>query len=426
LPTIAGTGTGAGCHSGAVRRTVPLAFLTILVVGCTSSDDDGLLPPPCPPLPPEAEHCDNTCGNGALDVCWSSNWSDCPQVRRMLEECDGTLGATTCTEDGYYAGGEPVCSERCQRLGSLCVACAADNLACTQYTGDINAANGVVVSGARLAFAGSNFLLVTDGTDAVATIANLQATSIVATPGGWLAASRLPSALFVVPTEGSTTNVAFPPAAFDAELVAGPNNRVLATWIQGVAPRRVHAAIVDAGGVQMVAPWEVIDADASNAGTASDGTSFFLGAGGRLARIATDGTTLVTPGFPATPSEPGSIVTLAWAGTTGWYLAGSPTGGYTVQRFDASGALVGASFTLDQPLGDAIGDGDDLVLVRLDRTDATTAKLHLVRIDAAGVAGTPREIGVGVDQVNIGRWGNDLAVTWKTFSSLELARVALP
>jgi hypothetical protein len=148
-------------------------------------------------------------------------------------------------------------------------------------------------------------------------------------------------------------------------------------------------------------------------GATSDGTSFFVGASGQLARIAADGTSTVATGFPLRANERVYV-------TTGWYV--SVVGNTLVgQRFDANGAVVGAAITVDLagPILDLVADGTDLVVLRRG------SHIELVRISSAGMASVARSVGGGDASGQLDHMGANFAVSWNRLSQLELA-IALP
>jgi hypothetical protein len=155
-------------------------------------------------------------------------------------------------------------------------------------------------------------------------------------------------------------------------------------------------------------------------------SGFFVTEDGATVRIGLDGSQTMLPDF-----QGGWMV---WGGTAGWSLGRVGVDDtYAVERFDEAGTVLG-SFTVT--LGnviDAIGDGDDLLVIRYQSTDPVS-RLEVVRLDASGALGVPEPFGVGDTQNAMldmnyspaARLGDDLVVSWQDHDQTWVARIAPP
>lgn len=316
----------------------------------------------------------------------------------MPEQCDGA-DVKSCTELGYY-GGTTACND-CILDVSGCEICPI-NVSCTTVSGFVFT-NDVAVGGAYIAFGGSASVEIFSSLTPIANSPIADVVGVAAVPGGWLVASSNPPSLSTLDVAG----VRGPPRALvlaSAPTMASAGGRVVIAWNQLIGTEwHVYFAIADASANIVVPETDLFATDGSTVAATTDGTSFFVGANGRLARIAQDGTRTITSGFPYPPQMWDGYVDLSWSGTSGWYVSRDPTTlDYVVQRFDSSGAMVGAPRVLHAGV-DFLGDGDDLLGIGKD--------LILYRYTPTGetsqaVAYSP------LTHVALAHFGSDTLVAW--------------
>lgn len=275
--------------------------------------------------------------------------------------------------------------------------------------------------------------------------------AIVAVPNGWLV---LPSMRFLdaAGTLGPPHRLTgFPPesggkrkvshlvgATLDAGHVLIAWNEVLKDKAGHVHPPDVHGAIVDASGA-IISPRFLIRAESANAVgpvVTSDGTSFFVVTLDMLTRLDSVGRVLgTTTGFPGTPPNPIAVTYFAgWQGTTGWDIALGEHRTYVLQRFDATGAKVGALTQIALPTTPMVSylsgfsvDGDHLVAIAwADRMQQMVADVFSVEISATGEVSIPIALGVGTLDYRgkAERLGPDLLAGWLAGTHAQLARLA--
>jgi hypothetical protein len=368
----------------------------VLVMGC--GGDNGASNERCP-LPAGEQTCAETCGDGVIDPCSTLvNLASC--IYRPGEDpCDGDAFTTSCAALGYPRG-QLGCSKTCAIEETSCDPCEAGNL-CGGFAtpSDLDV---LAVSGDKILIVGTETAAILDAQLQVEGRLAEKLTAAAAIPGGWLAtdgqallritttATRVP---FVSPTEVMT---------------GGHPSHVLLHWSN--ATDGVKFALVDFAGNLVGAPKML--AMAAPARAATDGVSFFVGTGGTLYRIATDGTVTSTSGFPKA-----NVAEIVWGGTTGWYIT---IADHRLQRFDAAGALVGPVIDLGAARFEAfVADGDRVVATRREGND-----LALVRIDSTGVTASVKRVGVSGDPGSrLARIGSDFVVGWQK-AAVRIARVA--
>lgn len=377
---------------------------------------------PCAQKPPNTPACGgSTCGNGTLETCYTQSPMGCRCVMILMEVCDGNV---TCDDLGFY-GGSVECGPSCLSTSTAgCEACAPANLACVKLaTGTPRA---LAASGTHLAVATTTGIEIFDGLTHVLKVYVTDARALVGVPNGWLVVSQTGPSLFTLDTSGmggAATTI----ASADTAMTYGPGGRALLTWRELVnAQSRGVFAIAATDGSLVVPRTELFGVGERRPAAATDGTSFFVGALGQLARIAPDGTSTIVTGFPVQQPTSNDDVALSWAGTTGWYVSwNNQLVTFTAQRFDAAGAKIGVPVTVNfgtVPPFDFLADGDDLlVLRRVDR------RYVIVRVTSAGAVSPGVEVGAIHGSVSFGRFarlGSDVLVAWARQSYLQLAHSA--
>lgn len=416
--------------SGPVQRSVATALAVIGLAACQHAPADhppGADAPPYEPcsyvIPPSGPLCIQTCGNQHIDDCYSAtnNGAGCPVYFPTREQCDGS-DLPTCAGAGYY-GGSGACSSGCIYDDTGCDACAPTDVACATDPGAW-LSGAPVASGSDVAVASSYAFAIFDGSLAptVTVHPGIETDDLIAVPGGWLGVSYQPPRLTPLAPDGATgmtvTIDVEPPLA----ATAGPGPRVLLAWNHFDNPDQwtTTVELVDATGAVRVAPVSLFAGNGGRVGVATDGTSYFVGSRGSLAKVAPDGTFTTTAGFPDDPTMYDQNVTVTWAGTTGWYIAPTSTA-QMAQRFDSTGAPVGAPIAV--PSTAWIADGNELIALEL--TGGKPSHVQLARVTSAGTAGTPVDVGVA-SYATFSRMGSDFVVGWTGTNNLRLARVAPP
>lgn len=414
-----------------MQRVVVLG-LVLSLWGCGGQSDavptrdgggaDAALPPgpPCPcAAHPVDGACGSTCGNNQIDHCWVQSPMGCHCVTWFDEPCDGTAGLKGCAAYGYY-GGQSSCRVCTSEDTSACDPCAPGDASCHAFATTAPLAfEGMSVSGSAVALVTVGDVEIFDGTAEVAHVVTMAPSNAVAVPGGWLVASGDQHTIAPLdPTGQVGAPSALPVAANPLTLSYGPNNRVAVAWTATSGSDHViHVAILDATGTTVVPDTEVFLAETADPpSVATDGSSFFIGANGTLARIAPDGTHTVTTGFPDQANDIAPTVT--WSGSTGWYVnyVGS---GFVAQRFDATGSLVGAAIGVPTAR-EYVADGADLLAL-----EVAAQHVSVVRVDSAGNASPANEVGGGeITSAHVVRFGADLLVGWTRPGYLQVATTA--
>lgn len=379
--------------------------------------------------------CSNTCGNGMLDRCSMAFYIDETLCWRIVDEpCDGTLNTSRCESLGYY-GGTPSCSVECQFDDRGCDACAP-SVACTAFAisgpatslvasdpstpGPLTLALTTSHSGPGASSVITRFDQGASGFVQVGQVPSSRPVKIAVT-GGWFAADFFDSGIDVLDSSGNF--VVSKPLFTSPGNVAmsyGPGAHALVTSSSYNAA--TLATVFDASGATVAPPFVIFPpADAVTVSKiATDGTSFFAAGRGQLARIGADGSGLsVTSGFPVGRDR--SWPEVSWDGTSGWYVVSDSVAAprvHTAQRFDATGAKVGASVTITPGilLSDHIeAYGTGLLAISMDGA-TSEQKVELVRLDATGAVMATYELGVGQDRLDFDptfvRCGSQIAVTW--------------
>jgi hypothetical protein len=331
-----------------------------------------------------------------------------------MEICDGAQ-AMSCEEAGYF-GGTTVCSNECALDTQECNPCAPTNQTCIIAL--IKKIDVAVSSGTRVAFGDGQFISIYDGASIAKTFP-LDISGIVAVTNGWLVGTRDPDAIVPMASDGTLGTPQYA-IAYDMAVAA---NRVLVTKLIG---GQAYAEIRDESGVLVVPVFSLPVGWKYRPRVLATSSSFFVTEDGATVRIGLDGSQTMLPDFHG-----GWMV---WGGTAGWSLGRVGVDDtYAVERFDEAGAVLG-SFTV--ALGnviDAIGDGDDLLVIRYQSTDPVS-RLEVVRLDASGALGVPEPFGVGDTQNAMSdmnyspaaRLGDDLVVSWQDHDQTWVARIAPP
>ena len=382
-------------------------LVLVALVACEggSSPQDSGFRCPCAEPPANVPPCGgSTCGNGVVESCYTTSPMGCHCVMIVQETCE----TSTCEGLGYY-GGPTACSSNCLAVNTaLCDACATDNFICKTFE-STSAPQQLATSGSHVAMVDTDGRLeLFDGGFSVVTAAATMVRDVVGVPTGFLAVTS--TAWFHLDTANQAgVSHALPTGAADPVVAFGAGGNALIAWTQGTM---TQFTIVTPAGAEVVPSTDLFAATTPRA--ASDGTSFFVGAAGSLARIAPDGTRTIAAGFPTVTGE--RVYVLA-----GWYV--SVVGNsLTAQRFDASGALTGNAITanIGAPILDIVADGGDLVVLR------HASHIELVRVDATGAVGAAREVGVGSSVGELEHMGPNFVVIWGRPSRVELALVAPP
>jgi hypothetical protein len=354
------------------------------------------------------------CGNGQIDDCWAGGPPHGCNYYWWHEICDGAVNVPACTALGFY-GGTATCPQ-CRGVDTAdCEACPPGSTTC--ITEPAFALEAGAVSGTQVALAADGGLRIYDGLTFAHATTFASMESITAVPGGWLV--RGDDALHFVDANGVAS--VLPPTSLSGKLVYGAGNRVLGTWVisvsapNGEVTQRVRYSIAESNGVVVYSALDLFDIGNHDKVTvASSTTSFFLGADGKLARIAPDATFTVETGFPT-----GSQVSVLWSGTTGWYVAFTVSG-TSAQRFDGNGSKVGLPIALAEDAQQVTPDGDDILVLR-----TSAGRLVVDRVDTTGaVMATSSELGAGVGAgAFFTRIGNQTFVAWSRSGHLQLSLI---
>ena len=198
--------------------------------------------------------------------------------------------------------------------------------------------------------------------------------------------------------------------------------RVLVVWAD--FSTGVQAAVVDAASGSLVAgPITVFaEADADRPSVTTDGSAFFVGNRGKLAKILPDGTIAATTSIGPDPSYRPQVTC---AGTTCWYVAATSYTytTFTAQRFDSNAAAIGAPITIAPgfELESFLADGSDLLALRVP-TSTSGPRFDLVRIGSAGTVTATKTIAAGGGNKQLLRVGSRVAIL---FASVGKAYVAV-
>ena len=420
-----------------------LAGLVVVVVAC---GHPAAAPEPEPGPGMCGPQCSETCGNNRIDGCFLG-------CEPSAEECDGTTGAN-CTDYGYY-GGAGVCTN-CTFDGDACNACAVRCVDVPTYVGSVLAASKTNLAVAHeTALYGPSVLTVLDAS--LNEVATAQLTYVpvgmVAVPDGWLVVELNDPALLVQHVDAAGTVTSQPQPIGDcgtfAGVAYGPGGRALVLCdqfpTQPLEPGpAVVAVIVDASGAVAVQPFDVYAPQFATFRTVTtDGTSFFVAAGGQLAVVASDGTisSRIT-GYP-TEVQPQSLMMIdapvvSWSGSSGWYVV--PSDGtqhsYTAQAFDATGAMVRSPVsisTMNSTTGlQAFNTGLIGTSIASPSPPQSERPFAIARIDATGAVVATTEVGVvGFSTSVVGlpatpsveSFGSGVAVAWRTANTAHVALV---
>jgi hypothetical protein len=356
------------------------------------------------------------CGNNRIDNCWYQPMPGHCYWQPWAEMCDGTA-TKSCQELGYF-GGNTVCSLSCNSIDfSGCNACAPSDLACGTFA-PIYGVQDLAVSGTHVALGAGNVVAIFDGITPIARVTVPDFRALAPTSSGWLVASE-PLTLTPLDFAG---NLGTPQSTFFRypKLVTGPGGRILSAWkyqINAAAPWHVQFSIVDSAGITLVPTTDLFTLAADHPfDVATDGTSFFVGAEGQLARITSDGSATIVTGYPVAAMGVIDSLSLTWQGTTGWYV-----NAYDAQRFDASATPVGTQVILGNNNGmlDMVGTGTDLLGIRNNNL-----VLQLVRVDTAGDATALSSVGTYLSSSVRMAWrATDLVVAWGNGDHLLVALV---
>jgi hypothetical protein len=415
-----------------MRRAAPIP-LAIMLATCSGGSEQSFpdarvfrdarpttLPPPmCTPPSPL---CSSTCGNNVIDLCWLQ-FNDCMSTP-MTEACDGVM-VPTCIEAGFF-GGTSACSSYCKLDTNGCDPCSSNVLACASFAPLFDQA-AFVASGTHVALGSQHAVAIFDAT--LTEVARPQVSSLtgmVATPNGWLLARSGPATLQAVDRTGVlATEHAIHEGAVDPSM-AYRAGQVLLAWrevveVNGSSVWHLFFAMTDATGSTVTVPVDLFAITSSSLPAATtDGTSFFIGTNGTLVRIAADGARTTVTGFPTQANFDKTLI--LWGGSTGWYILNNQV----AQRFDASGAKVGApiTFSTSGGLSDLITDGNDLLATMYLSGNSNTARYGVVRITATGTVSAPVAIGAGKSYSTwqLAKLGSELIVAWSRDQALQLAR----
>lgn len=376
---------------------------------------------------PDLPLCSTSCGNNQIESCYyiHTHFTFC-EYRTRTEQCDSEQ-APTCAELGLYGDQKP-CTSSCDVDRPKCEPCSPSNVACAAVGGSFRVA-AVAASGVRVgmiepdvnAGVGPQIWAVNHLTKVgdVPDFPRPRSRAIVGVANGWLIAGTAPNALYTF--DGLSTSELGPARQIDTDepaLAYGPGQRAIVAWSEGSAGSyATYFELVDEIGQLVVAKTQLFAGDSSRPGVDTDGTSFFVGSRGSLARISSTGTTAITTGFPTSPMIT-EWARVTWHGTTGWYLTMSQTG-YVAQRFDASGSPIGSVIDIGMA-ADVLADGNDLLVLR-----SVGGKLLLGRIDPNGVELASLEVGGAMDPARIVRAAGTLYVVWSWFWKLRIAQVAI-
>lgn len=406
----------------ALETRMRIAFAALLVVACGGGGggggDDGMPdasvsvdapgPMTCEWPGPSCGSTDVAalCGNDQIDDCyWQTMPGHCNFLPGQPEPCDGTA-RPSCTDLGFPSG-QTSCDD-C-RLVVECDACTPSGGTCVSRPG-FDISGGIAISGSLLAISGhvagtGDTIALYDGPTFVE---DVPLDGIITGVGqGWLVVRWQPVRLTPLAADGTLgADVPLPSEVQTAVMAYGAGGRVLLAWNRQVDTQyETRVALTDTSGNIVVDPFTVFTGPAWQAAVTTDGTNFFVGGNGQLARVAPDGTFSVTTGFPSQ-----RVPDLSWHGTAGSYLATDDVGNQVrVQRFDANGATVGPQRNISGRVLDSVANGDELVVL----TRANNA-LELVRLTPQGTTSAGPAIGVtdGSLPALVERFGTQLVVAW--------------
>lgn len=375
-------------------------WLLVLLLGCGG----GAAPDAGACDPPENLCGGPRCGNGAIDGCYIRPDPEVCVYVPSNEACDGEFVTRTCAQLGYF-GGEAQCADRCRLDEGTCHACIP-GVPCATLA-DV-ALTQISVSDDRILVASSagDSVILDHGLAERARVP-LAIVAAAPLPGGWLAATA-DGKLARISDAGIIDAPISLPAAVPSRLVAGPGG-VLVIWIDNAA---LFAAIVIDGAlgtpVMLATAISSFDAVAT-----TSGSRYFVVAGARLFSLSASGE--VVRSASLTFFKPSMALT--WNGTTGWYVTAAP---HTIQRFDASGQLVGPP----QLLGASrvyeafLARGAHLVALR-----AGTPYLELVTFDPMAAELQSRALGLSEPgPKTLASLGNDVVIGWPK-ARLRVARI---
>jgi hypothetical protein len=370
----------------------------------------------------EGPLCSETCGNGVIDDCQAKHSTEvCLDYVWTREVCEGD--SKSCTDLGYFAGTAPCKS--CSYYSTFeCDPCPADAELCapiTSYsfaTASSTSAVGTISSGYLDVFNITGAALART----IHVPMNDQA-ALASVADGWIAVSNNLEVTHVsdagvvgnptsITTIGSVNVVV-------ASHVAG---RVLVVWADFSVG--VQAAVVDAATGSLIAgPFTVFaEADADRPSVTTDGTAFFVGIRGKLAKILPDGTVAATTSIG---SDQVYRPQVTCAGTTCWYVAASSYTytTFTAQRFDSNAATIGAPITIAPgfALESFLADGSDLLALQIP-ADLSGPRFDLVRIGSAGTVTATKTVAAGGGNKQLLRVGSRVAIV---FSSVGKGYVAV-
>ena len=351
------------------------------------------------PLDPVERRCGGArCGDGVQELCWIPGVGAGHCSRWVMESCDG---GETCADFGYY-NTDPVCTPNCTLSTSTCTACSPEATLCK--------ANGVATGALSLTSNGTRFALVTgdhvswfDADLRLGTTKSYGAGARVgAVTGGWLVVGTVPTRLEFVTDDGvSETSVALP-SGMGFALSAPANGHVLVAWSDASG---VSATIVSERGAIEIPAMQVLPV-AGTPSVTTDGTNFWVAAGGALAKVGPSGDVTTTSFVPA-----GGHSQITWNGTEGVYAQASGLV-TTLARFNAAGAKLG-EVSIAATVFDMIPDGPNVLAL-------VGGTVTLTSIDPTSGTVTPgKDIGAGGTNRRIAWFGSDVVVAWTREASQE-------
>lgn len=412
----------------------------LLVLAACGKSDGRFDPNHCPALGsapgPVCTAARPTCGDGILQNCWFETLGvdgPCPWYAQHEEQCDGS-DVPTCAALGKGPG-IVSCSADCATANtSACGACGDDPrvVECAVAPGLepqsgwplLVASDPAVVGGPYLAAAyPTDFWVLQHGaqgfSDVYAAEVPLQfaTVSVAPAPDGWfIAGASSTGEVSVIRSDvratTATSQVVTAAASVGAVSIAyGPGGHALVAWVEyvpdasSVMHPQTRFAIVDTTGAVIGAPATLFPSTDDAAGTSvtTDGTSFFVAASGKLARITSAGSVAaVLTGFP-TIADPLSRVAPAvrWGTSTGWFAVQQASGQpWSAQAFDATGATTGNVVATASAASAPVVVGDNLVTATAGTQTGLTVALSLNVTPVGGTA--TRSIPVGSTAVAVG------------------------
>jgi len=203
-----------------------------------------------------------------------------------------------------------------------------------------------------------------------------------------------------------------------------------------VTQPQTRFAVLDATGAVIAAPATLFPSTDDAAGTSvtTDGSSFFVAASGRLARITSAGTVAATlTGFPviADPLSHAAPV-VHWGTSYGWFAAQSASDQpWQAQPFDATAAATGSAVAIPAVESTPIVAGDDLITATAGMQTGLTVQLSLIRVPARGTPTTIVPVGSTAvatgfhNDTLVAPVAGDIAVLFHSADGPVLALVAL-